>query len=46
VLLHTVIGGRHTWPGGAAVEDLGFTTQQIDATLLMWDFFEAHANAP
>lgn len=44
VVLYTIIGGGHTWPGDtpAATPTWGYTTQQIDATQLMWQFFEQH----
>jgi polyhydroxybutyrate depolymerase len=44
VVLDVVRGGGHTWPGHAmqAPIDLGVTSQDIDATTLMWDFFKAH----
>lgn len=38
--LCTVDGGGHTWPGGLAVPFLGHTTDDIDATEAMLDFFE------
>ena len=38
--LYTILGGGHTWPGSAVVvEGAGVTTQEIDATALMLDFF-------
>lgn len=40
VVLHTIVGGGHTWPG--ADIDVGPTTQTIDATELGFDWFEAH----
>lgn len=40
VVLFTVQGGGHTWPG-AAIE-IGPTTQTIDATALALDFVAAH----
>jgi polyhydroxybutyrate depolymerase len=44
VILYTIEGGGHTWPG--AEPKLGFllgvTTQDIDATQTMWDFFFEH----
>jgi polyhydroxybutyrate depolymerase len=43
VLLYTIIGGGHTWPG--ATIDIGDTTQSISATALAWVFFEAHSIA-
>jgi polyhydroxybutyrate depolymerase len=43
-LLYTVATGGHTWPGHpSAIERLGATTTEIDATEAMWAFFSAHA---
>jgi polyhydroxybutyrate depolymerase len=42
VILCTVTGGGHTWPGGTAYPLLGKTTTDISATDAMWDFFKAH----
>jgi polyhydroxybutyrate depolymerase len=43
VAYYRVTGGGHTWPGTAVdLSPLGPTTQEIDATELMWEFFEAH----
>jgi len=44
VVLYTVQGGGHTWPGAPAVRftRLGATTQSIDASDLMLRFFAAH----
>jgi polyhydroxybutyrate depolymerase len=41
VVLYTVRGGGHTWPGGMQLPEwfVGRTTRSIDATSLMWDFF-------
>lgn len=42
--LYVVDGGGHAWPGSdfsAAIEDIvGFTTFEIDATQLIWEFFQ------
>jgi len=46
VQLYIVEGGGHSWPGAPAVEILGHTTQSINATELMWRFFEAHPKRP
>lgn len=35
-------GAGHTWPGGLPVPTLGETTQDMSATEMMLDFFEAH----
>lgn len=44
VVLYTVAGGGHTWPGGAAMPALivGHTSADVDATRIMWDFFAQH----
>jgi polyhydroxybutyrate depolymerase len=42
--LYVIEGGGHAWPGSerhaAAESVIGFTTLEIDATELMWEFFE------
>ncbi|HEX9607250.1 MAG TPA: PHB depolymerase family esterase, partial [Gemmatimonadaceae bacterium] len=44
VVLYTVQGGGHTWPGGTPLPKwfVGLTTRSIDATSLMWSFFGEH----
>lgn len=44
VILYTVTGGGHTWPGGKKMPAfiVGKTTQDVDATRLMWTFFTEH----
>lgn len=46
VALYTINGGGHTWPGNpyGALEAvyLGTTTQNLDATLVLWQFFTAN----
>jgi polyhydroxybutyrate depolymerase len=44
VVLYTIRGGGHAWPGGMAMAEwiVGKTTQDIDATRTMWDFFRQH----
>lgn len=46
VEFYTVAEGGHTWPGSPLPEALaallGYTTVDIDATALMWEFFERH----
>ena len=44
VILYTIEGGGHTWPGGKYLPEwfTGFTTQSIDASRLMWEFFKDH----
>ena len=42
VVLYTIIGGGHTWPGSISIPSLGMTTQQINASNTIWAFFAAH----
>lgn len=44
VILYTVAGGGHTWPGGPALPAFitGSTSADIDASRAMWAFFQAH----
>jgi polyhydroxybutyrate depolymerase len=44
VVFYTIAGGGHAWPGSHPIPAfiVGHTTQDIDATRIMWDFFEAH----
>lgn len=44
VVLYTIEGGGHTWPGGEPLPRwwLGKTTTSIDASALMWQFFREH----
>ena len=44
VVFYAVAGGGHSWPGGKPMPRriVGHTTQDIDATRLMWDFFQRH----
>ena len=43
VVLVTIEGGGHTWPGAKFnVDFLGKTTHDISANDLMWEFFEKH----
>jgi polyhydroxybutyrate depolymerase len=44
VVLYTVQGGGHTWPGGTPLPQwfVGRTTQGVNATRLMWTFFREH----
>lgn len=39
--LYTVEGGGHTWPGAIPVDRLGYTTDDIDASELIWGAFRA-----
>jgi polyhydroxybutyrate depolymerase len=46
VLLYTVEGGGHSWPGSEFSKQVasvvGKTTDTISANQLMWEFFQAH----
>ena len=43
VLLYTIQGGGHTWPGiPARFRRLGPSTEDISANELMWEFFREH----
>jgi polyhydroxybutyrate depolymerase len=43
VVLYTIKGGGHTWPGrDPAVDFLGKSTRNIVANDLIWEFFERH----
>jgi polyhydroxybutyrate depolymerase len=44
VILYTIEGGGHTWPGGTQLAEwmLGPTNRHIDATRVMWKFFLEH----
>lgn len=44
VIYYTITGGGHTWPGGDALPEFiaGYTSTDINATRLMWEFFLQH----
>lgn len=44
VVFYSIAGGGHSWPGGEPIPAwiVGKTSQSIDATRMMWEFFEAH----
>ena len=44
VVLYTIQGGGHTWPGGGSLPDwfVGTTTYNIDASRVMWAFYREH----
>jgi len=44
VVLYTVTGGGHSWPGGGPLPEwlVGPTNRSIDATSQMWAFFREH----
>ena len=48
VILYTVEGGGHTWPGGKPLPEwmVGRTTSEINATRVMWAFYVQHRRGP
>jgi polyhydroxybutyrate depolymerase len=44
VIFYSILNGGHAWPGGEPLPEwiAGYTTDEIDATELMWDFFQKH----
>ncbi len=40
MILYTIRGGGHTWPGAKPTPLLGKTSEEIDAGQTMWAFFE------
>ena len=46
VVFYTITDGGHTWPGGKDLPEgiTGKTTQEINATRLMWEFFVEQTN--
>jgi polyhydroxybutyrate depolymerase len=44
VVLYTLSGGGHSWPGGKPIPEwmVGPTSRSIDATRQMWAFFREH----
>lgn len=45
VIFYTIRGGGHSWPGGKVLPEfiVGNTSQDIDATRVMWDFFRQYS---
>ncbi len=47
VVVYVIDGGGHTWPGMIEVSTMkdlcGVTSQDIDASELMWEFFQRHS---
>jgi polyhydroxybutyrate depolymerase len=44
VVFYTLIGGGHSWPGGGPLPEwlVGSINRHIDATTVMWQFFQRH----
>jgi polyhydroxybutyrate depolymerase len=45
VVFYTIDGGGHSWPGGDPLPEwiVGTTTQDVDATRVMWEFFRRYS---
>jgi polyhydroxybutyrate depolymerase len=41
-VFYIIDGGGHTWPGAISIGRLGLTTEQVDASNVIWDFFSKH----
>jgi polyhydroxybutyrate depolymerase len=48
VILYTIEGGGHTWPGGEPLPEwiAGRTTNEISASNIMWDFYVQNPREP
>ena len=48
VVFYSIADGGHTWPGGSPLPEwiTGKTSQEIDATKLMWEFFQEYSLEP
>jgi polyhydroxybutyrate depolymerase len=44
IVFYTIANGGHSWPGGGAMPKfiVGSTNRDINATQMMWDFFQQH----
>ena len=42
VVLYTIEGGGHMWPGAAVGQGLGRNSSGLSVTDLIWMFFSAH----
>jgi polyhydroxybutyrate depolymerase len=44
VIFYSVAGSGHGWPGGESIPEwiVGPTSQDIDATRVIWEFFKQH----
>jgi polyhydroxybutyrate depolymerase len=45
VVLYTIVGGNHMWPGMRGAALLSSAKEETSATDLMWDFFTRHPRA-
>ena len=42
VVIYTIEGAGHTWPGGSNLPFFGATSTSVAASEIMWEFFEGH----
>lgn len=42
VVLYTIQGGGHTWPGGGNNAQLSDPSDHLDASLVIWEFFQQY----
>lgn len=42
VVIYTIEGGGHSWPGGWNLPFFGKISTSVDASEIMWEFFEDH----
>lgn len=43
VVVYHIEGGGHTWPGGSNLPIFGKTSEAVNASEVMWRFFEKHS---
>ncbi|HLX55807.1 MAG TPA: PHB depolymerase family esterase [Ktedonobacteraceae bacterium] len=41
---YRISDGGHTWPGSSPIPSLGYTTQTIDANIVIWNFLSKFSN--
>jgi polyhydroxybutyrate depolymerase len=48
VIFYTIAEGGHSWPGGETIPEwiAGTTNMDIDATRMIWEFFQQHPLVP
>ncbi len=45
IVVYRIEGGGHTWPGGSNLSIFGKTSETLNASEVMWGFFERHSTA-
>jgi polyhydroxybutyrate depolymerase len=46
VVLYTIEGGEHAWPGARTAAALQTPSKALNATSVIWDFFRTHPKSP